>query len=127
MLMTVVDAFKETAQREATAREKIRSAKGLHVLTGGERPHKRARNPHPQYPKRGEVPDDKVRWSVAYDSYAPWPYTADSVLDNDRSLTPRGETPAPNRGWADPDLPWGTNSDGDFCTLPFPEAFAERS
>lgn len=46
------------------------------------------------YPTRYPVPDDKASWDVPFDDYDPPDYTAQVVLDNDRTVKPGG--------WADP-------------------------
>ncbi len=47
------------------------------------------------YPRRAEVPDEQVPWSVPYPDYDPPYYVAQTVLDNDRNQKPGG--------WADPE------------------------
>lgn len=58
-------------------------------------PHRNARiGSAAGYPRRVTVPDDKVRFSVPFAAYAPTTFTADVVLDNDRTVR--------EGGWADP-------------------------
>jgi ADP-ribose pyrophosphatase len=56
----------------------------------------RARYEWPKgYPRRAEVSDDLIPWSVAYPDYAPPYYVAQTVLDNDCTKK--------SGGWADPE------------------------
>ncbi len=59
-------------------------------------PHSRARREQPpSYPRRYDVPDDKVSWDVPFPEYDP-PYFVDpNVLKNDVTSNPRG--------WAEPE------------------------
>jgi ADP-ribose pyrophosphatase len=59
--------------------------------------HHVARGPHPRYPKRFEVPDERVSWDEPWDEYEPVEFVTDKVLAQspDRLKT----------GWADRDEP----------------------
>eukprot|EP00300_Choanocystis_sp_HF-7_P009064 c16247_g1_i4.p1 GENE.c16247_g1_i4~~c16247_g1_i4.p1 ORF type:complete len:229 (+),score=24.63 c16247_g1_i4:1-687(+) len=62
----------------------------------GTKTHVKALQPHPQYPSRSHVPQDKIPWSVTWPDYKPTNYTADVVRKANR-LTVVG-------GWADPEF-----------------------
>ena len=68
--------------------------------------HSKARGPHPQYPARGNVPDEYVNWRIPFEGYTPTAYTAQVVKDNDVTVKPGG--------WADPELvpPFEWNTGG---------------
>lgn len=57
--------------------------------------HQRARGPHPAYPDRFEVPDDKVDWRVEYPEYNPEEYTHEAVQKN------MNEPMGSKKRWAD--------------------------
>eukprot|EP00299_Pterocystis_sp_00344_P010423 c4653_g1_i1.p1 GENE.c4653_g1_i1~~c4653_g1_i1.p1 ORF type:complete len:300 (+),score=70.62 c4653_g1_i1:42-941(+) len=57
-------------------------------------PHTKARSPHPAYPSRFHVPDNKVPWSAPFPEYNPPDFTANSVILNDCTKK--------ENGWADP-------------------------
>ena len=59
--------------------------------------HTVARGPHPRYPPRTEVPDDKVEWSTPWPDYAPIEFVTDKVLSESPDRKPKG--------WADRDEP----------------------
>jgi len=57
--------------------------------------HVKARTETPKgYPPRGDIPQSKTPWSVPFPDYKPTAYTAQAVLDNDRTKQAGG--------WADP-------------------------
>lgn len=55
----------------------------------------KARQPHPDYPDRVEVPDDRVEWWKPWVEYTPRPFTSESVKLNNRMIK--------EGGWADPE------------------------
>eukprot|EP00966_Prymnesium_polylepis_P079093 1833070-Prymnesium_polylepis.1 len=57
-------------------------------------PHMKARGPHPLYPPRAPVPDERCAWRTPWLEYSPQSYTADKVIANDCTTNPNG--------WADP-------------------------
>ena len=97
----------------ATEELRRQHIKTLEVLRGAEKLHVRARGPHPQYPPRGNVPNDKVAWSASFPNYEPVAHTAAAVIENDRDKVP--EEQKPRKGWADPDLPFDLDEGARLC------------
>ena len=64
--------------------------------------------PHPSYPERVHVPDDKVTWDVPWADYTPRPYTAPKVGENWETHNGVGA-----KGWADPPTPLGGSKLGN--------------
>jgi ADP-ribose pyrophosphatase len=87
-----VSAFKlsEDEQRDMEERKRRRTVLApLRPKTPA--PHKDARSQqNPRYPKRSEVPDDRVPWSTPWDNYNPIEWTDEYVL-----------TKGIEQGWAD--------------------------
>ena len=73
------------------------------------------------YPARGDVPDDKCKWSEEFKEYNPVQHTARNVLENDRDKVKPEDKP--RKGWADPDLPMDELA---VESQPFGEAFLQE-